>query len=393
MSTAAQTSRVLAPAAWRPRVIAPKPEIALLVSTYQRPWHLRQVLTSIAEQEGVEHRAEVVVTDDGSTDETFGVVDEFARSVRFPVSLTTHPHESFQLARCRNEGVAASTADYLLFLDGDCVLPPDHVIEHLKHRRDNRVMGGYCCRLDAATSRRFDEASIRSQAYRDWIPRRELRSLSKRDRKARFYRMIHHPTKPKLAGGNIGIWRRDYERVNGYDENFYGWGGEDDDLRFRLRKLGVGIDSILRFTHTYHLWHPPTPSTPQRRRDGDNEKYLHRTYRLTRCLNGLVKRGPDDLAIGLVGATSRPEAAGRLLKSCRIDAGDHRRAEVELLMLPGRGRFSGRADVNLLVVLEDTPRAARLARRAHMVVAERTYPSAAEHFRPDEFDRALKAIR
>ena len=39
--------------------------------------------------------------------------------------------------------------------------------------------------------------------------------------------------------------RADYERVNGYDENFVGWGCEDDDLRLRLRHAGVRIESIL----------------------------------------------------------------------------------------------------------------------------------------------------
>src|SRR5262245_8714249 len=104
-----------------------KPEIALLISSYQRPGHLRRALLSIALQKDFTSAMEVVVTDDGSTDETLDVVREFAQSVNFPVHFTTHPHAAFQLARCRNEGVAASTAPYVLFLDGDCILPPDHV--------------------------------------------------------------------------------------------------------------------------------------------------------------------------------------------------------------------------------------------------------------------------
>ncbi|MBI3838458.1 MAG: glycosyltransferase, partial [Planctomycetia bacterium] len=57
------------------------PEIALLLSTYQRPAHLRRALESIALQSGVAGRFELIVTDDGSTDNTPQIVAEFASSV------------------------------------------------------------------------------------------------------------------------------------------------------------------------------------------------------------------------------------------------------------------------------------------------------------------------
>lgn len=350
------------------------PEIALIVTTYQKPWHLALVLASIEAQEGVAERMEVVVADDGSTDETPRIVAEYSRRVPFSVTFTTHAREAFQVARCRNEGVAASTADYLLFLDGDCVLPPDHVAQHLAHRRPRRAMLGYCYRLDKPLSERFDAAAIRSGEFLQWSPRRERRNLARRDRKARFYRFIRHPSKPKLAGGNLGIWRRDYQRVNGYDENFVGWGNEDDDLGLRLRGAGVALESILRWTRTYHLWHPATPSRPRRLPDGANFAYVNRPFRLTRCFNGLVKRRRDDLRIAVAGNPSRTEIVNRLLRTgsltwCFTGRDAKESAEVELLFLPGSGQFSGRAEVNVLVLLEDSMAGPWLARKAHLVVS------------------------
>ena len=252
------------------------PEIALLLSTYQRPDHLRRSLLSIALQADVAGRMELVVTDDGSTDDTARIVGEFRRSARFPVQFTTHTHEGFRLSRCRNEGVAASRAPYLLFLDGDCILPPDHVRVHLERRKAGYVMAGDCCRLDEEPSARVTDEVIGSGAFQHWGSPREERRLRKLDRNSRFYQAIRHPTKPKLIGNNVGIWRSDYERVNGYDENFLGWGCEDDDLRYRLRRAGVRIESILRWTRTYHLWHPNHATAPARWRDGMNVKYLLR---------------------------------------------------------------------------------------------------------------------
>ncbi len=68
------------------------PDIAVLVSSFERPQHLLRVLHSIVQQVGVDGQFEVVVTDDGSTDETPDIVREFAASAAFPVGFTTHLH-------------------------------------------------------------------------------------------------------------------------------------------------------------------------------------------------------------------------------------------------------------------------------------------------------------
>jgi len=353
----------------------PKPEIALIISSYQQARHLQWVLASVAGQVGLEPGAlEVVVTDDGSTDETSRMVEAFAHSVDFPVRFITHPHQGFGLARSRNDGVRASSAPYLLFLDGDCLIPPDHLACHLKHRKPGAVMAGYCCRLDRTTTERIDEQAIFRGDYLQWVPPSELRLLAKMDRKARFYNWIRHPRKPKMFGGNIGIWRADFERVNGFDENFQAWGGEDDDLRLRLRRAGVRIHSILRWTRTYHLWHPPHQTTPQKIRHGANVGYLGRAARLTRCANGLEKRRPEDLVVRFVGQFPQAKTAlcrmpPALRNACRDGISGRQSAEVEVLVLPGRGRFSGRADCNLLVVAGGSAVAGSLARQAHLVVS------------------------
>ena len=95
---------------------------------------------------------ELVVTDDGSNDESLSIVSEFAAQAEFPVKLTTHVHDAYQISRCRNEGAIVSAAPYLLFIDGDCVIPSNHITAHLKRRRPGTVMAGDCCRLTEETS-------------------------------------------------------------------------------------------------------------------------------------------------------------------------------------------------------------------------------------------------
>ena len=142
-----------------------QPEIAVLVSSFERPRHLLRVLHSIAVQRGVDDKFEVVVTDDGSQDETLSLVDRFAKEQTFPVGVTTHMHETFQLARCRNEGVRASTAPYLLFLDGDCLIPPDHLRVHLERKQKKVAYAGYCALLDRTTTESLDIDDVRAGRF------------------------------------------------------------------------------------------------------------------------------------------------------------------------------------------------------------------------------------
>jgi glycosyltransferase involved in cell wall biosynthesis len=370
-----------------------RPEIAISITTYQQPDHLRRVLASVAVQRDVAGLFEVVVTDDGSTDETPQVVEQFRRSVSFPVAFTTHRHTTFHPGRCRNEGAAATTAPYLLFVDGDCVLPPDHVRVHLDQRQPGCATLGYCYRLDEETSRRLTEEVVRSGQYLHWDYRQQRRRLWWRDRKMRFYNWLGYPTKSKLAGGNVGVWRSDFELVNGFDENFAGWGQEDDDLGRRLQRAGVRLTSVLRWTHTYHLWHPVDPSKAQRWREGPNVPYFLRRGRLTRCRNGLVKRRLEDLSVCLAGQPRQPDAVASLLRPLKLSR-DVQRPEVELLILPGEGRFSRQADCRVLLVLDETLDAAKLARQADIVVAP--HPIAGcdgnLYFSLGQLGRALEAI-
>lgn len=344
------------------------PEIALLVSSYNRAEHLRRALLSIAAQQGVDGKIEVVVTDDGSTDHSHKVVEQFRNLAPFSVKMTTHPHGSFQLARCRNEGVAASDAPYVLFLDGDCVLPPDHVKHHLAARKKGVVMAGDCVRLDEVVSSMITDEQIRTGDLKRFAPPKELARLIWQHRKARFYSLIRHAAKPKLIGNNVAIWRSDYERVNGYDENFVGWGCEDDDLRLRLRRAGVRIASILDRTFTYHLWHPVDPTATANWRDGANVKRLQRPGRLTSCRWGLQKRELGDLKIRIVGEPLQIATAKLVLN--KLPASNCTAPDIEVVVSPGSGRFSGAAECNILVVTDPAQASSSLLRKAHVVIGK-----------------------
>jgi glycosyltransferase involved in cell wall biosynthesis len=285
----------LSPRIGEPHTMSQALELSVILSTYERPRHLERSLASLAIQQGVQGRFEVVVADDGSQDETHAIVQRFAQSVDFPIQLATHPHDGFRLAFCRNEGVRASRGSYLLFTDSDCIFPPDHLQKHLLARRPGLVRTGNAYRLKRALSERIDRASIVSGEYLHWVPRYLQRRMFRRWLNDRYYEIVRHPTKPKLSGCDCGIWRCDFEAVNGFDEDFRGWGCEDDDLGLRLRGAGLRIATIVRYTRVCHLWHPFDPTHPGSWRNGRNVSRLAEP-RPVRCVNGLFPPvlGPEE---------------------------------------------------------------------------------------------------
>ncbi len=274
-----------------------KVEIAVILSTYQRPVHLERSLLSLANQRGVDGRFEVVVSDDGSTDHTHSLVARFAESVLFPVRWVSHKHDGFRVALCRNDGVRVSRAPYFLFSDGDCLFPRDHLQKHLLARRPGVVRAGDCFRLDEAATARIDADAINSAEFERWVPWSERRRLFSTLVKGRYYHWRGHAKKPKLTGLNIGVSRDDFEAVNGFDESFVGWGCEDDDLAYRLRKAGRQIIPVLSYTQCFHMWHPVDPSRPTKWLDGVNVGRLDDLERPVRCVMGLERL--NDQSLGL----------------------------------------------------------------------------------------------
>ena len=338
-----------------------QPEIALLMSTYQRPAHLRRALESIALQQGVDGRMELVVTDDGSTDETPTSWPSSPGACRF---ASASPRTSTPSFGCRAAATRASEPARLrtcCFSTATAFCPATTCAQHLAHRRPHTVMAGDCCRLDEETSARVTLDVVRSGEFTPVGPADELKRLRKIDRSSRFYRLIRHPTKPKMIGNNVGIWRRDYERVNGYDENYRGLGlrGRRPAASAAQGRRGRGLDPALdaylpslasqRRQHAGQLEgrgqrrllpaQGPTDPLPQRtgkalaRRSGDSHGGRPAADRI---------RSP----IGLARRFGRPEQTSR--------------PKSRFWCCPGKGRFSGRADCNVLVALD--PAAADVAR-------------------------------
>ena len=345
-------------------------DVSVIVTTFRKPRHLALVLESIALQQSPGCGFEVIVSDDGSGDDTEPLVRRFAATADFEVHFTTAPHDGFRAARVRNRAARIARGRYLVFLDGDCMVPSHHLAAHVARRRAGTALLGFCARLSRDASEPLVPAGLAGIPLPTLVPQSERRALRRRHRKAWWHAAVRHPTKPRLAAGDFGVWRSDFEAVNGFDERFVGWGQEDDDLGLRLRAAGVRLESILDRTCSLHVWHPAEPSTTRRWRDGPNVPYFLRRGRLTRCRAGLVARARADIAWGLpadLASTPLRRQLRRLLEHAERPAAGAP-CEIDIVVRPGGEAFRRPAECRLVIATDAAAVEPSLHRQADQVV-------------------------
>lgn len=232
----------------------PRATSTLLVSTYEWPAALELVLLSALRQRVPP--SQVVVADDGSGAATAAVVaalvPRFAE-LGVPLVHVWHPDEGFRLSAIRNRALAAATGDYVLMVDGDCVLHPDFVRSHLAFARRGTFVQG---------SRVFvtRERSAGALQRRDPVFRTLGRGLRNRQNGLSLpWLSPLVPASPDplrgTRGCNMAYWRADAERVNGFNEAFVGWGREDSEFTARMLAAGLRRRRLKFAGIVYHLWH------------------------------------------------------------------------------------------------------------------------------------------
>ncbi|HUQ11200.1 MAG TPA: glycosyltransferase family 2 protein [Steroidobacteraceae bacterium] len=227
---------------------------ALVISTYERPDALAAVLDSVARQRAAPD--EIVIADDGSGAPTRELITRFTRRSSVPVRAVSQPHAGFRLTRLRNLAIAACTADFLVFIDGDMLLHTGFVADHRRHARARCFTQGVRVRADEAlTAKLIHDPRTPLNAWtpglgalrRTYLLRSRPLASATRQLANRFI---------AIKGCNQAFWRADLVRVNGFNEAIEGWGPEDKELAARLTHAGIERQTLMFGGIAVHLHHP-----------------------------------------------------------------------------------------------------------------------------------------
>ncbi|MGH8548988.1 MAG: glycosyltransferase family 2 protein [Methylococcales bacterium] len=236
--------------------------ISVIVTTYNRPGALRVCLNSLALQSDPDF--EILIADDGSGESTRETILRYttentrAKAVRH----VYQEDRGFRAGTIRNKAVAKSRGDYLVFMDGDCVVFPDFIAMHRKLAESAYFVPGNRVLLSKKYTGEVlnKDIPLYQKSFLYFLGLFLTGKINHCASLVRlplgFLRRLHTTQWKKAKTCNLGMWRNDFTRVNGFDETFEGWGYEDSDLVVRLIHAGVYRKTGRHAVPVLHLWHP-----------------------------------------------------------------------------------------------------------------------------------------
>ncbi|MEU6020704.1 glycosyltransferase [Micromonospora sp. NPDC047134] len=221
----------------------------------------RCLRTFRAQNLAVSDSLEVLVVDDGSTDPTAETVrrhvmaDSRFRYLYLPRSATS------SRSAARNRGAEEATGDILIFVDGDQLVPPTFVAQHLRRYQGisaKKAVIGF--RKYLRTPEAFDDRFMEygGEEFLGGVIKSDIRLdlLSRLSDIGGDLKTSWH----LFFTCNVSVPRVDFTRVGGFNEEFRGWGLEDSELGYRLERSGTQ----LVFDEDSFAYHQGPPLSPNK---------------------------------------------------------------------------------------------------------------------------------
>lgn len=258
---------------------------SLLISTYNWPQALDICLKSVMEQKKLVD--EILIADDGSGEETLAVINKYQKISKVPIIHIWQVDNGFELAKIRNKAIAKATGDYIIQIDGDLILHPYFIKDHHDFAEKNSFVRASRIYIDeklSAKKLKNLDTSINSlhpgitnffSSYRIPFLWKIFETNYKVDGDERW----------EIHGCNMAYWRKDALEVNGYNEDFIGWGPEDKEFVARLLNAGKTKRFLKLGGLVFHIYHPINKKKNMKKNEEIFEFTKHNAVKY--CKNGI----------------------------------------------------------------------------------------------------------
>lgn len=224
---------------------------SLIISTYNWSSALKLVLESVLHQNKLPD--EVIIADDGSREDTTVLINEYKQIFPIPLIHVWHEDDGFQKASILNKAIAKSKGEYIIQIDGDCILHDSFVLDHLQFAQKETYLFGSRVNIQKFyLTKLFKHEKINFNIFSKGIKKRtralHIPVLSN------FYKRSSKFSK-KYRGCNTSFFKKDFIAINGYNENFKGWGREDSELAIRFHNYGLQARRLRYRGIVFHIYH------------------------------------------------------------------------------------------------------------------------------------------
>ncbi|MGX7823950.1 MFS transporter [Actinokineospora sp. 24-640] len=235
--------------------------VTVVVPTYNRAGLLRHTLDSLARQR-VGERYEVVVVDDGSTDDTAETA--LAYRDRLDLTYVFQEDQGYRVAKARNAGLERARGDITVFVDSGVVLHSGALAAHLASHRGSADAVAVCGYVLCFNENNEDGAEmVAAIDFAD--PDSTMDQLRAQGRWLDIREEFYAKYGDEFGGlpapwlmfwtCNVSAPTALVRGVGGFDEAYRSWGVEDVDLSYRLHKVGARF-ALNRDACAIHVPHP-----------------------------------------------------------------------------------------------------------------------------------------
>lgn len=223
----------------------------LVTPTYNWPEALELLLLSIKNQSVLPN--EVIIADDGSKEDTTKLIKKFQKDFPVPLIHIWHEDDKNQKPAIMNKAIAKAKYDYIIEIDGDIIMHKDFVKDHLSLAEENVFLYGSRVNIQKEyLETLFKKKKIHFNAFSKGIKKRgrtlHIPILANRYKK-------EDTRSNKLRGCNMSFWRKDFIKINGFNESLTGWGIDDSEMIQRLLNIGVQGKRLKFKGIVYHIYH------------------------------------------------------------------------------------------------------------------------------------------